>query len=62
MSYLCGFWRLANAYINIPKERRESAMKEIYTPAEIEIITFEAEDVITTSCPVDCQWEGEEGG
>ena len=37
-------------------------MKEIYTPAEIEIINFEAEDVITTSSPVDCPWEGEEGG
>ena len=34
-------------------------MKEKYQPMEMEVITFDAEDVITTSG--DCPWEGEEG-
>jgi hypothetical protein len=37
-------------------------MKETYQPVEIEIITFDEKDVITTSiCEVECNWEGELG-
>ena len=35
-------------------------MKEIYVSAEIEIVKFEAKDVITTSSFSDSSFEGEE--
>ena len=38
-----------------PKERRNPAM-ETYTALEMEIITFDVEDVITTSPEQDAEW------
>ena len=34
-------------------------MKENYKPVEMEVISFETEDIVTASG--DCLWEGEEG-
>ena len=35
-------------------------MKELYMTAEVEIVEFEAEDIVTTSGEVDTDYEGPE--
>ena len=35
-------------------------MKEKFQPVEVEVITFDLEDVIAAS-PTECVWQGEEG-
>ena len=42
-------------FYRLNQEKKEDIMREAYQRPELELVEFEAEDVITTSTPVDAE-------